>query len=304
MAASTASLATELAQRFSDRNQLRDALRHQTISEGNAAVGDRLAAVAVVEPYEPGQVLIHQGGTDTDIFMILAGAVIVSPNGRDDTVRVAHNHVGEMATIDPTVRRSATVRASEPTVVARVREGDFSQIANDHPVVWRRLAMELAERLRRRASGVQIRKGTPRVFIASSFEALSTATQLQNELLSPDLEVKLWTDGMIFTPGSTNIEALEDELSRADFAVLLLSADDRVLSRWTWSKAPRDNLILELGLFIGAIGRHRAIMVYPRAARLKLPSDLLGVTPIKYLGSDMRSVAIELHRIAALLGSK
>lgn len=304
MAPSTTSLATELAQRFSDRNQLRDALRRQTISEGNAAVVDRLAAVAVVEPYEPGQVLIHQGHTDTDIFMILAGAVIVSPNGRDDTIRGAHNHVGEMATIDPAVRRSATVRASEPTVVARVRESDFSQVANDHPFVWRRLAMELAERLRRRASGVQIRKGMPRVFIASSFEALSTATVLEKELLSPDLDVKLWTDKMIFAPGSTNIEALEGELSRADFAVLLLSPDDRVLSRWRWSKAPRDNLILELGLFIGAIGRHRAIMVYPRTAKLRLPSDLLGVTPIRYSGSDMRPVAIELRRITALLGSK
>ena len=172
MTVGTTSLATELAQRFADRNQLRDALRRQTISEGNVEVVDRLAAVAIVQPYEPGQVLIHQGHTDTDIFLILAGAVIVSPNGRDDTIRSAHNHVGEMATIDPAVRRSATVHASEPTVVARVCEGDFSQVANDHPFVWRRLAMELAERLRRRASGVQIRKATARVFIASSFEAL------------------------------------------------------------------------------------------------------------------------------------
>ena len=304
MAASTTSLATELAQRFAAQNHLREALRRQTITEGNEEVVGRLATVAVVEPYESGQTLIHQGRTDTDIFLILAGAVIVSPNGRDDTIRSAHNHVGEMATIDPAVRRSATVRASEPTVVARVREDDFSKIANDYPFVWRRLARELAERLRQRASGVQIRKAISRLFIASSSEALHLATKLRDKLLrSPDLDVKVWTDG-IFAPGSTNIEALEDELERADFAVLLLSPDDRVLSRWRISKAPRDNLILELGLFIGAVGRHRAIMVYPRAARLKIPSDLLGVTPIKYSDMDMSAVAVELSGIITSLGSK
>ena len=42
--------------------------------------------------------------------------------------------------------------------------------------------------------------------------SLGTATPLQKELSSPDLDVKLWTDRMIFTPGSTNIEALEGEL--------------------------------------------------------------------------------------------
>jgi CRP-like cAMP-binding protein len=158
MAPSATSVATELAQRFVAQDHLRDALGRQTITQGNTQVVDRLAAVAAVESFEPGEVLIHQGRTDTDILLILAGNVIVSPNGRDDTTRGVHNHVGEMATIDPAVRRSATVRASEPTVIGRVREGDFSEIANDHPFLWRRLAMELAERLRQRASGVKIRK--------------------------------------------------------------------------------------------------------------------------------------------------
>jgi CRP/FNR family transcriptional regulator, cyclic AMP receptor protein len=292
-----------MAQRFATHSHLLEALQRQTIASGDKEVADRLSAVAVIEPFEPGQVLIHQGRTDTDIFLILAGGVIVSPNGRDDTTRSVHNHVGEMATIDPTVRRSATVRASEPTVVARVREEDFSKIANDYPFVWRRLAMELSERLRQRASGVQIRRATSRLFIASSSEALRLAMPLRDKLMSPDLDVKVWTEG-IFTPGSTNIEALEEELDRADFAAVLLSPDDRVLSRWRLSKAPRDNLILELGLFIGAIGRRRAIMVYPRAAKLKLPSDLLGVTPIKYSGMDMGPVADEFLNIVASLGSK
>jgi predicted nucleotide-binding protein len=115
--------------------------------------------------------------------------------------------------------------------------------------------------------------------------------------------VNVWTDG-IFTPGLTNIEALEQELKRADFAVLLLSPDDRVLSRWVFSRAPRDNLILELGLFVGAIDRRRAIMVQPLASKPKVPTDLLGVIPIKYVGADMDFVAAELRKIFHSLGSK
>ena len=299
----SSSFARDLAARFATLEALQEAIRRQPITEGSAEIATRFAAAAIVEPYEPGQILINQDAADTDFYFILAGSVTVSPNGRDDTTRCAHNHVGEMAAIDPAVRRSPTVRANEPTVVARVSEPDFSRIANDYPLVWRRLAMELANRVRQRTSGVRVRKGTPRVFIASSSEALAIAESLQSAMSSDPIEVKLWTDG-IFIPGKTNVEALEQELERADFAVVLLSPDDRVLSRWRVSSAPRDNLILELGLFIGAIGRHRAIMVYPRRAKIKIPSDLLGVTPIKYDQTNMFPVAAELCALIASLGSK
>jgi predicted nucleotide-binding protein len=292
--------------RFSGINGLpaiSEMIRRLPFVEGNLDVADQIAAVAVVAPYEVGEVLITQGAADTDIIFILAGSVIVAPNGRDDTVRQASAHLGEMATIDRRVRRSATVRAREPTVIARVAEPDFSRIANAYPFVWRHLAIELGERLRQRVARVSLRRETPRVFIASSSEGLTLATALKSALATDPFDVNVWTDG-IFTPGLTNIEALEEELERADFAVLLLSPDDRVLSRWAFCRAPRDNLILELGLFVGAIGRRRALMVQPLASKLKIPSDLLGVTPIKYAATDMVSVAAELRNIFQSLGSK
>ena len=93
--------------------------------------------------------------------------------------------------------------------------------------------------------------------------------------------VKLWADD-IFVPSWTNIESLEAELNRADFAVLLLSSDDKVVSRNKAKSAPRDNVILELGLFAGKIGRKRTFMVSPRGAKLKIPTDLLGVNPVEH----------------------
>jgi predicted nucleotide-binding protein len=297
------SLAKAVAKRFEARDLLAESLCRQTILAGKGDIAIQLASAAVVEAYDAGEVLITQNATDTDILFILSGSVIISPNDRDDMIREVHNHVGEMATIDPSVRRSATVRAREPTVVARVPEPAFSAIANSNPFIWRHLAREMAERLRQRVVSVPIRKRIPRIFIASSSEALALANALKAALSGEHCDVNVWTDG-IFVPGMTNVEALEDELSKADFAVILLSHDDRVLSRWRLSKAPRDNLILELGMFHGKIGRRRSIMVQPRGAKLKIPTDLLGVTPIKYEGTDMLAVAKQLRAIVGSLGSK
>jgi predicted nucleotide-binding protein len=41
-------------------------------------------------------------------------------------------------------------------------------------------------------------------------------------------------------------------------------------------------VICEISLFMGALGRERALMLQPRGSKLKLPSDFLGLTPIMY----------------------
>ena len=53
-------------------------------------------------------------------------------------------------------------------------------------------------------------------------------------------------------------------------------------SRKKKQAAPRDNVIFELGLFMGALGRERTFIVKPRHVDIKIPSDLLGVTFIEY----------------------
>ncbi len=71
-------------------------------------------------------------------------------------------------------------------------------------------------------------------------------------------------------------------MSRADFAALILAGDDRVISRDVTSDAPRDNVIFELGLFMGALGRSRTFLIHPRGVNLKIPTDLIGITPLVY----------------------
>jgi CRP/FNR family cyclic AMP-dependent transcriptional regulator len=300
------SIAKRTAGRFEGADGMRrlhDLYFRQPLTEGNAEVVEQLVRFSTIEAYDVGQMIIEQDASDTDILFILSGSVIVSPHGRPDTTRLSGTHVGEMAAIDPSARRSATVSAKEPTVIARVSEPNFSSVANAHPGVWRHLAREMADRLRQRVEKVTPRKPKPRLFIASSTEGVAIANAFKSALPNDAVDVKVWTDG-IFTPGWTNIEALEVELVRADFALLLLSPDDKVASRGVTDAAPRDNIVLELGLFAGALGRKRALMAHPRNVTLKLPTDLLGVIPIKYDPANIGAAVPELCSIIEALGSR
>lgn len=89
------------------------------------------------------------------------------------------------------------------------------------------------------------------------------------------------------------LESLMRQLSQTDFAILVLSADDILHSRGTVNHSPRDNVLLELGLFMGALRRRRTFAVYDSDKTPKIPSDLLGINLATYRGerSDKNLVA-------------
>ena len=115
----------------------------------------------------------------------------------------------------------------------------------------------------------------PSVFIGSSSEGLEIARALAVQL-SDASEVTVWNEG-VFQPGVGSLEALVNALDRFDFAALVLTADDTIFSREQASLTPRDNVMFELGLFMGRLGRSRTFAIVPRS-NVKLPSDLAGVT--------------------------
>lgn len=115
----------------------------------------------------------------------------------------------------------------------------------------------------------------PAVFIGSSSEGLAVAKTLQAEV-DQFADATLWTQG-IFRPSLYYLESLSKALETADFAVLVLTPDDITESRGTRSSSARDNVVFELGLFIGHLGRHRCVFVHDRSSLIKLPSDLLGI---------------------------
>ena len=120
----------------------------------------------------------------------------------------------------------------------------------------------------------------PSIFIGSSKDGLSIAEAIQLNL-DHSCEVTIWSQG-VFGLGQGSLESLVDRLDSFDFAIIVLTPDDVTISRDHVETSPRDNVLLELGLFIGALGRKRTFIVYDRNNKIKLPTDLAGVTPATF----------------------
>jgi CRP/FNR family cyclic AMP-dependent transcriptional regulator len=174
----------------------------------------------------------------------------------------------------------------------------FTEIADKHPHMWRCLANELGKRLREREKFVDPPNPRPVVFIGSSAEGADIARAIQAGL-SYDGIIHVWTDN-VFTASSGTMERLEEIIDSVDFGVLVCTQDDQIINvaRGVDMQAPRDNVILELGMCIGSLGRKRAFFVKPRTRDLKIPSDLLGITPIDFEDDkDPKTLAARLGHV-------
>lgn len=270
----------ERFQGSSGSQSLLEALRSQKIVAGNEDLAKRIAEVGSLLEVDSGTSVIEQGAEDTDVYFIITGAFDIGVNGRKVNRRFANDHIGEMAAIQPTQRRSATVTATEKSVLCKVTEPQLTEIAKQFPDVWRFIAKELARRLEQRNAHVTTTHAKIRMFIISSAEALEIARTIQNAF-EHDFTVIVWTDG-VFRASWYPIESLERELDQSDFAVAVAQPDDITEMRGKSAATTRDNVIFELGLFIGRIGRQRSFLVEPRGEEVKLPSDLSGITTLGY----------------------
>jgi predicted nucleotide-binding protein len=274
------------------RRRLTEALCCQPLIQGAIDTATAVAERSEVLGIEAGAVLIEQDSCGEELYFILAGSFVILVNGREVARRRAEQYVGEMALIDPKARRSAAVIALEDSVVARICEPEFAAIAAKRPSLWKNLARELGDRLRQRNDLVRRRNDCARVFIGSSEESLEIANAVQLGLARDPCIVTVWTNG-VFGPSEFPIEALERVALESDFAIVVLGPDDRVISRDREILAPRDNVILELGLFIGVAGRNRVFLLTPEGLDVKIPSDLLAIIPVRYsanqdMGLDVR----------------
>ena len=139
----------------------------------------------------------------------------------------------------------------------------------------------------------------PRVFVGSSSEGLDIAKTIQLNL-DNSAEVTVWSQG-VFGLGEGTLESLVACQDQFDFAVLVLSPDDLVNSRGSASHAPRDNVMFELGLFMGSLGRNRTFVVYDRTIDIKIPTDLAGVTVAPFHPHSTGNLAAALGASCTLI---
>jgi predicted nucleotide-binding protein len=271
-----------IAQRFADRAELVQALLRQNVIANDHPVAEEVAQIGELVEFEPGRRLIEQGGTDREIYFLLAGEARVIVNGVRMHSRKAGTTVGEMSAVNPVIARSASIEAEKETAAWRITYGRLEEIADRHPLVWKRLAFELASRIEQRNRYVNRANTEPRIFIICSVEALEVAKTVRIGLRHVSKHIVLWSDEQIFESGSYPLEALEKEVACADFAIALAEPDDIVRSRDRTQDSVRDNVIFELGFFMSRLGRARSLLLIPRGSNVKLPSDFKGLVPISY----------------------
>ena len=120
----------------------------------------------------------------------------------------------------------------------------------------------------------------PRLFVASSSEQLGLAYALQESLVH-DVETTVWTQG-VFTLSRSTMADLMNILSEVDFGLFVLAPDDLTQMRGKELNTVRDNVLFELGMFVGRLGAERSFLVIPSGAEIHLPTDLLGMTPATF----------------------
>jgi hypothetical protein len=125
----------------------------------------------------------------------------------------------------------------------------------------------------------------PTVFIGSSSEGLHVAHTFQVALeASGTCEATVW-DQDVFEVSAYTMTGLLQAAQQYDFAALVATGDDITESRGITGVAPRDNVVFELGLFMGALGHERVMILCPAEPQIRLPSDVAGITRLPSYGT-------------------
>jgi predicted nucleotide-binding protein/SAM-dependent methyltransferase len=155
-------------------------------------------------------------------------------------------------------------------------------------------------------ANVAANKELLKVFVATTSEALDTdwfsrALEIADEKIKdhhPHIDLRPWN--IEFRPGDITVTRLLEIAPQLLGAVILLTGDDQTEERGESKPSPRDNLILEAGLFLGQLSLGNVLLL--REENSKWPSDLLGVTPKKFASPPSEregSVEITAKRVAA-----
>ena len=148
----------------------------------------------------------------------------------------------------------------------------------------------------------------PRIFLGSSGKQAKLLQALTRGL-GDVADVEPWTT--TFNPGTTTLGRLVELTREVDFAAFVFAQDD-----WTSADpapadaggagqaSPRDNVVFEAGLFGGVLGMERTFILHANGA--KLPSDLLGLTCVRYgdatTPAEVKAVNQKLRKAIEAIG--
>jgi hypothetical protein len=146
----------------------------------------------------------------------------------------------------------------------------------------------------------------PRIFLGSSGKQQKLLQALTRGL-EDVARVEPWTSS--FNPGTTTLERLVELAREVDFAAFVFAQDDWTSTTLPASAppesgqaSPRDNVVFEAGLFGGTLGMRRTFILHANGA--KLPTDLLGLTCVRYAATTPSELRIVCDKLRKAIGNE
>ena len=115
----------------------------------------------------------------------------------------------------------------------------------------------------------------PKIFIGSSRPGYEVAKKVK-ACLSTENDCFLWQETEIWEINHSTFDNLLRLVMYFDFGVFVATADDLTLTNEQIVIEPRDNVILEMALFLGALGRDKSFLLIEEG--IKLPTDFSGIS--------------------------
>lgn len=123
-----------------------------------------------------------------------------------------------------------------------------------------------------------------KIFIGASSEASNEKLQVLKILEKfPTVQPISWEE--IFTAGEFGLESLLRIKNHVDAAILIATHDDKSWYRGTEGFTPRDNILFELGMFMGSLGRLKVGLIVVKDVNEnspRIPTDLNGYNYIGF----------------------
>jgi len=128
----------------------------------------------------------------------------------------------------------------------------------------------------------------PKIFIGSSGVGLAVAEQVRTNLSSIG-DCLVWKDSGVWEPNRSTFDNLLRMTGYFDFGVFVATMDDSTVTKGATVMEPRDNVILEMALFLGVLGRDKSFLLVEKG--VKLPSDFDGIYMARFDKGNAASIA-------------
>ncbi|WP_164112239.1 MULTISPECIES: STING domain-containing protein [Sphingobacterium] len=142
-----------------------------------------------------------------------------------------------------------------------------------------------------------------KIFIGSSSEELDLANAAKDILEADNtFEVTIWNeevwDKAVFKLNNNYLNDLIRATLQFDFGILIGTQDDKVEVREIEYLQPRDNILFELGLFIGRLGLNNCAFLIDKD--IKVLSDIKGISLARFERNKLQTFTKAINQVKSM----